>query len=233
MLNGILRARAMVVLGLVISAHTLQGQVRSQYRDYQLGSDLASVAALANVAATEARTIHQRPAVIQELAWRRPYFVSGTTALQNDPVQQIVFSFYNDQLFRLVISYDRQRTDGMTEGDMIAGMSEAYGSPLAPTLKKSPAVASNVETESGTPVAQWKDADFTVVLYRSSYAPEFRAIVTSARLDALARTADAQAIRLDEREAPQREIARQKKEAEDSRASQEKARVANKAVFRP
>jgi len=149
MLNGILRARAMVALGLVLSTHALQGQVRSQYRDYQLGSDLASVAALANVAATEARTIHQRPAVIQELAWRRPYFVSGTTALQK------------------------------------------------------------------------------------SYASEFRAIVTSARLDALARTADAQAIRLDEREAPQREIARQKKEMEDSRVSQEKARIANRAVFRP
>jgi hypothetical protein len=191
------------------------------------------VAALANVAATDARTIHQRPAVIQELAWRRPYFVSGTTALQTDPVQQIVFSFYNDQLFKLVISYDRQRTDGMTESDMIAGMSEAYGSPSAPTLKQSPAIASLIETESDAPVARWEDADFSIVLYRSSYASEFRAVVTSARLDALARTADAQAVRLDEREAPQREIARQKKELEDSRASQEKARVANKAVFRP
>ena len=233
MLNGTLRACALFALGLVLSTHAAQGQVRSQYRDYQLGSDLASVAALANVAATEARTIHQRPAVMQELAWRRPYFVSGTTALQNDPVQQIVFSFYNDQLFRLVISYDRQRTDGMTEADMIAGMSEAYGPPLAPTPKKSPAVASHVETESGAPVARWEDADFSVVLYRSSYASEFRAVVTSVRLDALARAADTQALQLDESEAPQREIARQKKEVEDSRASQEKARAANKAVFRP
>jgi hypothetical protein len=38
---------------------------------------------------------------------------------------------------------------------------------------------------------------------------------------------------LDDREAPQREIARQKKETEDARASQEKSRVANKAAFRP
>ena len=61
----------------------------------------------------------------------------------------------------------------------------------------------------------------------------FQIIVTSPRLDALARTADARAIRLDQREAPQREIARQKTEAEAARASQEKARLANKAVFRP
>ena len=57
--------------------------------------------------------------------------------------------------------------------------------------------------------------------------------MTSPRLDALARTADAQAIRLDELEAPRREIARQKKETEDARASQDKARLANKAAFRP
>ena len=53
------------------------------------------------------------------------------------------------------------------------------------------------------------------------------------RLEALARTADAQAIRLDQREAPQREIAREKKEVEDTRLSQAKARAANKAAFRP
>jgi hypothetical protein len=53
------------------------------------------------------------------------------------------------------------------------------------------------------------------------------------RLDALARTADAQALKLDAREAPQREAARQKKEADNARTSQEKARAANKAAFRP
>ena len=82
-------------------------------------------------------------------------------------------------------------------------------------------------------MARWGDADYSVVLYRSSYASGFRMIVTSLRLDALARTAKAQALRLDERDAPRREIARQKKEAEDARAAQDKARVANKAAFRP
>ena len=52
------------------------------------------------------------------------------------------------------------------------------------------------------------------MLYRSSYVSGFRMIVTSARLSALARTAAAQALRLDEREAPQREREHQKKEAE-------------------
>jgi hypothetical protein len=228
------RVFAVVALGVLLSAVSLQSQSRAEYRDFQLGSDLSSVSALTKVAASEARTIHRRPALMQELEWRPPYFMSGSTAPQTDPVQRIVFSFYNDQLFRLVVSYDRQRTQGMTDADLIDALSTMYGPPSKPAaVKNTRAVASRLEEESGTPVARWGDADYAVVLYRSSYASEFLVLVTSPRLEALARTADAQAIRLDEREAPQREITRQKQEAEETRASQEKARTANKAAFRP
>jgi len=52
-----------------------------------------------------------------------------------------------------------------------------------------------------------------VVLYRtSSYREAFRLIETAVVLDDLARRVLAQAARLEEQEAPQREIARQKKE---------------------
>jgi hypothetical protein len=37
----------------------------------------------------------------------RPYSVGGGTP---DTVQQIAFSFFNDQLFRMVVDYDRERT---------------------------------------------------------------------------------------------------------------------------
>jgi hypothetical protein len=227
------RTLTIVALGLVLSTVAPHGQDRSRYRDFQLGGDLPSVAALTKVAVSEAKTIHQRPALIQELQWRPSYFMSGSTTPQNDPVQRIAFSFYNDQLFKLVITYDRQRTNGLTDADMVEALSAAYGPPLPPDAKKSRVVAYQMEDEFGTPVARWGDADYSVVLYRSSYSPDFRAIVTSPRLEALARLADAQAIKLDEREAPERETARQKKEADASRAAQEKARLANKAAFRP
>ena len=66
---------------------------------------------MADVAVSEATVTHQRPALIQDLQWRRPYSASSPTAVFPDSVQQIVFSFYNDQLFRLVIDYDRDRTE--------------------------------------------------------------------------------------------------------------------------
>jgi hypothetical protein len=224
---------AIVTLGFALSTQSLEAQARSRYRDFQLGSDLQSVSVLAKVAATDAKTIHQRPAVMQELEWRRPYYVSGSTGPQTDSIERIVFSFYNDQLFRLVITYDRLRTDGMTSGDMIEALSQTYGSALKSVRAKAPAAVSPIEAESGEAIAQWAEGDSSLVLYRSSYGSEFRIIMTSPRLEALARTAAAQAIRLDEREAPQREMARQKKDAEDTRESQDKARVANKATFRP
>jgi hypothetical protein len=121
----------------------------------------------------------------------------------------------------------------MTETDMIEALSAVYGAPIKRTAGAG-RVASRVEIESGTPVARWGDAQCPVVLYRtSSFGETFRLIVTAAALDDLARKALVQAARLDAQEAPQREIARQKKERDDDRAVAEKARTANKAVFRP
>jgi hypothetical protein len=226
----------LLAIGLVFAAAPLHGQDRARYRDFQLGTTMASVSALTHVAASEAKTIHERPAVLRELEWR-PRFTSGSAASPADPVRQIVFSFYDDQLSKLVIDYDRDRTAGMTDADMIDGISATYGPALLAVSKRSTA-ASRKEADSGAPVATWGDVDYGVVLYRSAGFYEqsslrFRVVVTSPRLDALAQTAAAQALLLDAREAPQRELAKHNKDLEDTRAAQEKARLANKAAFRP
>jgi hypothetical protein len=229
MIKRTLATAAFVIL---LSSLGVDSQGRAQYRDFQLGGDLASVSALAGIAPSEAKAIHQRPALLQDLEWRPSRWLSGSTAVQTDPVQKIVFSFFNDQLFKVTVEYDYQRTEGLTDADMIESISEPYGPP-APAAKKKTTVTLADDTEFSTLVARWEGADYGVVLYRSSYTTAFRLIVTSPRLDALARTAEAQSLRLDAREAPQREIDRQKQEAERLRASQEKARLTNKVTFRP
>ena len=55
----------------------------------------------------------------------------------------------------------------------------------------------------------------------------------SKRLDALAQSASVEAIRLDELGAPQRAIDRKQKQEDDDHARQQKARLVNKAIFRP
>jgi hypothetical protein len=224
------RTLAIVALGFALSASP-HGQDRARYRDFQLGGNLPSISALTGVAVSEAKTIHQRPALMQELHWQRPYASSSDTP-ETDPVKQITFNFYNDQLSSMVIDYDRDRTSGLTDADLIEAISAEYG-PRLKTIARTGRAVSHVEEESGTAVARWGDAEYSVVLYRSSYASGFRMIVASPRLEALARTSDAQALRLDDQEAPQRELERQKKEAADTHSAQEKARTVNKAAFRP
>lgn len=224
---------ALAGLVLVLSTAALDGQDRPHYREFVLGSTLSSVSAQVHAAASDATVVHARPVLMQDLNWRQPYFVAGSSQPQTDAVGRIVFSFYNDQLFRLAIDYDRQRTEGMTDADMIGALSETYGPALKSKPRALPASASRIDVESEAPISRWTTDEYSVALFRSTFGDGYRVVVTSTTLDALARTADAQAVRLDQREAPQRAIDQRKKDAETARASQEKARVANKAAFRP
>jgi hypothetical protein len=227
------RTFATCALGLVLLTHGVDGQAVAQYRNFELGVNVAAVSALTGLATSDAKIIHQRPALLQDLEWRPSHWLTGATLPSTDPVQQIGFSFYNDRLFRIVVDYDRDRTEGLMDADLIEAISEVYGVPA--TRAAGPArVASRVETESGSPVARWGDAAHIVVLYRtSSYRGGFRLIITDPALDDLARKATTQAVRLDDQEAPKREVARLKKEQDDGRTAAEKARLANKKVFRP
>lgn len=225
------RALASCAFGLVLLTQGLDGQGLAHYRNFDLGSDVAAVVALTGVAPSEVKTIHQRPAALQGLEWRPSHWVVGSAVASTDPVEQIGFSFYNDRLFRIVVDYEQDRTEGMTDADMVEAVAAVYG---VPAKRPSGPVraASRIEAESGTPLARW--AADTVVLYRtSSHRGAFRLIVTEPTLDDLARKATIQAARLDEQEAPRREVARLKKEQDDVRAAAEKARIANKKVFRP
>jgi hypothetical protein len=219
----------MLTIGMVLVAiGVVRAQTVARYRAYELGSRLAAVADMAGVKASSAKVVHERPALIQTLEWTRPFAFSDDANASKEPVEQIVFSFYNDQLFQIAVDYDRHRTEGMTDADMIAALSAVYGATVTPSSKEQRAGAI-VSAEYGTRIARWADADDSVALFRSSYAEGFRLTVTASRLDTLARIAGAEAARLDDRDAPAREIARQKQEETDALAS----RLANKAAFRP
>jgi hypothetical protein len=227
------RTLAACTLGFALLAHGVDGQGLARYRNFELGMNVAAVSALTGVAATDVKTIHERPAVLQDLQWRLSQWVAGSSVASTDPVEQIVFSFFNDRLFRIVVDYEHTRTEGMTDADVIEGISAVYGA-LVPRTRGPARIASTIEAESGSPVARWGDASYRAVLYRTStYRAAFRLIVTEPAVDILAQKATTQALRLDDQEAPRREVARLKKEQDDTRTTAEKARIANKKVFRP
>jgi hypothetical protein len=203
----------------------------SRYRDFQFGDKLPALAKQAGLELSDAKLIHERPAVIQELEW--PVWLSSGSSPQTDPVKTILFSFYSGELFRIVVTYDRSETEGLTTVDMIEAISAKYGTATKPANTEIAFSSTQVYNDSEAIIARWEDSRYSFNLYRSTYQPTFGMIAFSKRLDALARTATAEAIRLDAQEAPQREIERQKKQDDENRAAQEKARLANKPNFRP
>src|SRR5579862_1504392 len=199
------RTVAVCAFGLALLSPRVDAQDFSRYRTFDLGASVASVSTTTGVAASEAKTLHQRPVVLQNLEWRPSRWNTGAATGSADAAQQMVFSFYDDRLFRIVVDYGRDATAGMTNADLIEAISAIYGEPLANTVRAPGRVPSDVEAESGTAVARWGDRDHAVVLYRtSSYGDALRLIVTALPVDALARKAESQARLLEDREAPSR-----------------------------
>jgi len=143
----------------------------SRYRDFQLGTDLAAVAKQVGANAPQAKTIQRRPALIQELQWR-PQSLGPSS--KTEAAQDVVFSFYNGELFQISINYDRHEIEGLTTGDMIDAISATYG-----IAEKLTTPASAVAAGYGDPdevVARWQDSQYSFDLVRFAYGPSFRLI---------------------------------------------------------
>jgi len=195
----------------------------STYRGFQFGMNLNSAVKHSGVDVSEVTLIHERPARIQELTWRPSRFSSSGT----DPVEQVLFSFYNGQLFRMVIDYDNQKTEGLTEEDMIKAVSALYGTAVRPVAGS--VLSSATFSEGVTVLARWDTAEYSFNLAQSPYGSGFELIAFSKSLDLLAQAAMTTGIHLDEEEAPQR----LRDKEQDAQSALDKARLVNKAHFRP
>ncbi len=224
------RILSISIVWAVLSAPLLYAGDLSTYREFQFGTNLPTVAKLVGMNSSEARVIHQRPELIQELDWQPGRFPGSSP--DADPVKSILFSFYNGELFRMVVNYDRYRTQGLTAEDMIEAISTNCGTatrPAAEIIFPFP----SIYNESVKVIARWEDSQYSFNLVRSWYQSSFGMVAFSKRLDALSQAAIVEAIRLDKLEAPQREVELHRKQAEEDRVQQEKARLVNKPSFRP
>ena len=207
----------------LLASPLLLGADLSTYRGFQLGMSLNAAVKHSGMEASEVTVIHERPARIQELSWRPARFSSSDT----DPVEQVVFNFYEGQLFRMVIDYDKQKTSGLSVEDIVEAVSAQYGTATRPPVKT--VLPSDSFSEGVTIMAVWGDADCSFTLVESPYASKFALIALSKRLDGLAETAIAAATQMDAQEAPQR----QKVQEQDAKAELQKTRLANQGHFRP
>ena len=200
------------------------------YREFRLGASTADVIAHAGAAQRDVKKLHERPALLEELSWRPRYIISRDSG-DRDSVATIVFSFVNDQLFKMAIDYDGSRTEGLTKDDMIVSLSAIYG-PRSTLPAAVPRQAFD-SLDAPAVLARWRQGDTTITLNQSPYSRAFGLVITSVPLEALARKAQATAVTMDTREAPAREAARAKAEADAARAAEEKTRTTNKNTFKP
>jgi len=213
-----------------VSAPTSSAPDLSRYRSFQFGETLPAVAKQAGLALSDAKLIHERPAVLQELEW--PIWLGTGSAPQTDPVKTVLFSFCNGELYRILITYDRDETEGLTTEDMIQAISARYGVATKPANTEITFSSDQVYNDSEVIIARWEDSQYSFNLYRSTYQPTFGMIAFSKRVDALARAATTEANRLDAQTAPPREIQGQRGDDEKNPVSLERARQENKSNFR-
>jgi len=195
----------------------------SSYRGFQFGMSLTAAAKQVGTQPAQATIVHRRPALIQEVDWQ-------ADPVKADPLKEGSLSFFNGELFRIVVTYDRYKVEGMTAEDMIAGISAIYGTATTPTVE---IAYHSIYGETAAVVARWEDPEYSYNLVRTGDHSSFALILYSKRLNVLAQAASLEAVRLDAQEAPQRELDKQKKLDDDEHLVLEKARSLNKPNFRP
>jgi hypothetical protein len=221
--------RAVAILAILLSSSLVHAADLSTYRGLKFGINVSDAAKLAGARPGDLKLVHQRPSTIQEMIWqpRSPVFNEPGKA---NSVKEGLLYFFNDELFRIVVTYDRYKVEGMTADDMIEGISTIYG----PATKPAAEIAFISNYSKVAPVvARWEDAEYSYDLVRSGDRSTFALVLYSKRLDARAQTAILESIRLETLDAPQRELARQTQKLDDARLLLEKARTANKLNFRP
>ena len=215
---------------IVLAVSTVSSAELSRYREFELGASVATVTAVTQNA-TRVKTVHSRPALLQQLEWR-PRYMAGAPQADRDSIGEVVFSFVDDQLFQMSIAYAQDRTSGLTDADMVGSLTAVYGAPSSPSPRPR-TTAGLVALDAPVVIAEWRHAETTVVLQRREYSESFFLVITSLPLDTIARKAQATAVAMDQREAPAREAALLKKRADDEKVAAERTRSTNKKVFQP
>ena len=154
-----------LVFAAMPSSSSMLAQDLSKYRDFKFGTDLATVAKQAGTNPSQANVLHSRPALIQDLKWRpQPLGYSVKT----EPVQEIVFGFYDGELFRIEVIYDQHETEGLTTSDLVEAISTSYGASTSPAAVVKSAGQFGDQDQV---VARWQDPAYRFDLIRASYGP--------------------------------------------------------------
>jgi hypothetical protein len=214
------------LITLLLTVPTVHAQDFSKYRNFSLGMSLPTVLKYSGQKMADVKVIHSQPALIQEVTWWPPN--SPGTAFQSDAVREIVFSLHNGELYKMLITYDRASTEGLTTPDMMKAVTAKYG-PVATVALAIDSSANDRYDLQAKIIASWADAQYAVDLVRSAFTDDFGLVIYSKRVNADAELAIAEGVKLEEQQRPKREAERHQRETDDLEATRQK----NRKIFHP
>jgi hypothetical protein len=221
-----MRSSILCLVVLAFAAPFLRAQDLSKYRNFSFGMNVATVLKHTDQKMSDVRVLHAHPALIQEVTWWPPN-IPGTT-FRSDPVEQMLFTFYNGELYKISVTYDRTATEGLNADDMMKSISAKYGQATNIALEIDSPSTERYDSK-GKGVASWEDSQYSLNLVHSTYTAGFGLIIYSKRVNVAADVATAESVKLAEQDGPKREAERQKKVSDDLEA----LRLKNQKTFRP
>src|ERR1051325_9789814 len=102
---------------LLFGGSVCDAQDFSTYRGFHLGADAQEIGQHIGSPRIDLHVIHQRPVPIEDFEWKVPQWSGMSIAAES--LSAIHFSFYDHQLFRMVVTYDGRKTEGLTSDDLI------------------------------------------------------------------------------------------------------------------
>jgi hypothetical protein len=221
-----IRSAVLCFVALLLTAPMLRAQDFSKYRNFSLGTNLAAVVKHTDQRLIDVKATRNGSLLFQELTWHPANGIG--VAYRSESVDELDFSFYKGELYKMVVTYDRASTEGLTADDMVKSIAAKYGPATSIALEIDFAGNEQYELRQ-KPVASWEDSQYSFNLVRSQFSNAFQLVIYSKRGNAEADAALAEVVKMDELEAPQKAVARQKKDADDREIMRQK----NQKSFRP
>ena len=205
--------------------------VFSRYRTVTLGDSVPAVVEALNAACPTSGRSRSDRTWFSSSTWRPQRYVSGA-AVDLDPIDEMILTFHLGRLARIAGSYDRNRTEGLTDTDLTDAFTGVYGPPMLPSTS-SHTPTPNAKPAAASVIGLWGDAQTLVTLWREGYRQQLRFTIATLVADAAMREALADGVALAASEAPGKELDRRTVDAAALQARAEKIRSDNKASFKP
>jgi hypothetical protein len=180
----------------------------------------------------EVATVHARPTLVQRITWR-PHRFMADSLITPAALDEIEFTFHRDRLVRMVVAYDAERTEGLTDTDLRDAFTQTYGATALVGTNHMAAPEIGRPFARAEIVGQWGDGRTLVLLTRLQYPRRVALTITSIADDRAMEAAIAAGVRLDQQEAISHELVQRVLDATTVQERSDKARRRNKAAFAP